>query len=93
MKRVVKDKKANYVLLEDVDADNIYVFKGYSNIYKAHKIGDDKFAFVSLADSQCYANGIHTSLKKLIDNTLFGDDEVLEFEDFDEFVEWLNYEV
>lgn len=93
MKRVVKNNCDNYVLLEDVDADNIYVFKGYSDIYKAHKIGDDKFAFISLADSECYANGIHNSLKKLIESTLFDDAEVFEFEDFDEFVEWLNYEV
>ena len=45
------------------------------------------------ADSECYANGTHTSLKKLIENTLFDDAEVFEFEDFDDFVEWLNYEV
>ena len=93
MKRVVKDKNDNYVLLQNVDEDNIYVFKGYTNIYKAHRIGDDKFAFISLADSKCWANGIYNSLEKLIEHTLLGDDEVLEFEDFDEFVDWLSNEV
>jgi ferredoxin-fold anticodon binding domain-containing protein len=93
MKRVVTDKHDNYVLLQEVDADNIYVFKGYSDIYKAHRIEDDKFAFISLADSKCWANGIYNSLEKLIENTLLGDDEVLEFEDFDEFVDWLSNEV
>ena len=93
MKRVVKDQDDKYVLLQNVDADNIYVFKGYSTIYKAHRIGDDKFAFVSLDDSNCFANGIHDSLEKLIGQTLFYNDEVLEFEYFAEFVEWLNDEV
>lgn len=93
MKRVVTDNNDNYVLLQDVDVDNIYVFKGCSDIYKAHRIGDDKFAFISLADSKCWANGIYNSLEKLIENTLLGDDEVLEFEDFDEFVDWLSNEV
>lgn len=93
MKRVVTDNNDNYVLLQDVDVDKIYVFKGYSDIYKAHRIGDDKFAFISLADSKCWANGIYNSLKALIENTLFYNDEVLEFEYFAEFVEWLNDEV
>lgn len=93
MKRVVTDKHDNYVLLQDVDADNIYVFKGYSDIYKAHRIEDDKFAFISLADSKCYANGIHDSLEKLVEHTLWAGDEVLEFEDFDDFVDWLSNEV
>lgn len=93
MKRVVKNQKDNYVLLQNVDEDNIYVFKGYSDIYKAHKIGDDKFAFICLADSECYANGIHTSLQTLIGDILYCDGEVFEFEDFEEFVEWLNDEV
>ena len=92
MKRVVKDQNDNYVSLQNVDEDNIYVFKGYSDIYKAHRIEDDKFAFVSLANSKCWANGIYNSLQTLIEHTLFCD-EVLEFEDFEEFVEWLNDEV
>lgn len=92
MKRVVTDNNDNYVLLKDVDVDNIYVFKGYSDIYKAHRIEDDKFAFISLADSKCYANGIYSSLQTLIEHTLFGE-EVFEFVDFTEFVEWLNDEV
>ena len=93
MKRVVQDKNDNYVLLQDVDVDNIYVFKGYSDIYKAHKIGEDKFAFISLADSECYATGIYPSLEKLIGDTLFCDGEVLEFDSFTEFVDWLYREV
>ena len=74
MKRVVTDNNDNYVLLKDVDVDNIYVFKGYSDIYKAHRIEDDKFAFISLADSKCYANGIYSSLQTLIEHTLFGEE-------------------
>lgn len=93
MKRVVQDKNDNYVLLQNVDEDNIYVFKGYTHIYKAHRIGDDKFAFISLNDSKCYANGIHDSLEKLIGHTLGYGDEVLEFDDFEEFVDWLSNEV
>lgn len=93
MKRVVKDQNDNYTLLQNVDEDNIYVLKGCSDIYKAHKIGDDKFAFISLENSDCYANGIHDSLEKLIGRTLGYGDEVLEFEYFDEFVDWLSNEV
>jgi hypothetical protein len=93
MKRVVIELNVPNVALMDVDDDNIYTFKGCTDIYKAHRIEDDKFAFVSLNDSKCYANGIYDSLEKLIEYTLLDDDEVFEFVDFKEFVEWLNNEV
>lgn len=93
MKRVVKDKNVYTVSLENVNACKIYAFKGCNKIYKAHRIGDDKFAFVSLANSDYFANGVHNSLEKLIGHTLWGDDEVFEFDDLEEFVEWLNDEV
>ena len=93
MKRVVKNSNTDTVSLKNVDEDNIYVFKEYSDIYKAHRIEDDKFAFISLADSKCYANGIYNSLEELIEHTLSDDKEVFEFDVFEEFVEWLYNEV
>lgn len=93
MKRVVTELNVYNVALTDVDDNNIYTFKGYDDIYKAHRIEDDKFAFVCLNDSKCYANGIHDSLEKLIGHTLRAGDEVFEFNNFKEFVEWLSNEV
>lgn len=93
MKRVVTELDVTKVVLTDVDDDNIYTFKGCDDIYKAHRIEDDKFAFVCLNDSKCYANGIYDSLEELIGHTLRAGDEVFEFVGFKEFVEWLNDEV
>lgn len=93
MKEVIKTVNAYQVALEDVDDDYIYAFKGITSIFKAHRVSEDAFAFVSLADSKCYGNGVYASLEKLIGHALTYGNRVFEFKDCAEFVEWLNDEV
>lgn len=94
MKQVIQGVNKKIVLVEDVDSFNIYAFKSNSGeVYKAHRVQGGLYAFVDMATSQCYANDVHSSLQKLIEYTLATGYEVFEFDNFKEFVEWLNDEV
>ena len=93
MKEVITNICTEKVLLNEVDIYKIYAFKGYSNIYKAHRVEKDRYAFIDMESSNFYANDVHDSLQKLIKNTIDNGNEVFEFANFEEFIEWLNDEV
>lgn len=93
MKKVIPDNCTGKVLLNEVNTHKIYAFKGYQNIYKAHRVEDDKYAFIDMETSNFYANDVHNSLQKLIKYTIEDGDEVFEFSDLEEFIAWMNNEV
>lgn len=93
MKEVITNICTEKVLLNEVDIYKIYAFKGYQNIYKAHRVEDDKYAFIDMETSSFYANDIHDSLQKLIKDTIKDGNEVFEFCNLEEFIEWMNNEV
>lgn len=93
MKRVILDNCTAKVCLNEVASHKLYAFKGYQNIYKAHRVADDKYAFIDMESSNFYANDIHDSLQKLIKETIEDGDEVFEFSDLEEFIKWMNDEV
>lgn len=87
MKKVVRTKETEIVGLSNVQDSNIYAFKGCrSDIYKAHKIDNDTWAFIGLDDSKCWANGRHASLRNAIESNL--NKNVYEFDNVTEFLKW-----
>ena len=93
MKEVITNICTEKVLLNEVDIYKIYAFKGCTNIYKAHRVENDKYAFIDMETSTFYANDVHNSLQKLIKNTIDNGNEVFEFANLEEFIEWMNDEV
>jgi len=66
--------------------NKIYMFKGCNTFYKLHRI-DGKYAWISLVDSACYANGTNTAQEML--DYVTEPDELLVFNNYKEFVEFL----
>lgn len=80
------------------DANKIYVLKYGDLLYKAHRISDDKWAFISLSNSNTWANGEFDSLNKLFNSAMNKSSNnaiesfsmnVFTFNNIKEFSEWL----
>ncbi len=85
MKKVVKNI-INYSLIEvdKCNEDKIYAFIGLDKkIYKVQRIGD-LWAFVSMVNSACLANGCFQTLK----DAIMRNSDVYEFESQREFFTW-----
>lgn len=86
MKQVVSTFEESIRRIQDVNSTKIYVMdKGY----KAHKLGNLSWAWVSLSNSECYANGIFDTLISLIDSATRRGWQVYEFDNLKEFAEWI----
>lgn len=44
--------------VEEYDENKIYLLEGGCTAYKLHRIADDRFAWIDLETSMCYANGV-----------------------------------
>lgn len=93
--KIVAGEKITTVALSDIDPDGkIYVFKGASDcIYKLHRVSGDKYAFIGMNDCICYANGVFDSPEEAIKETTRFHNLVYEFEDLEEFCEWVLGEI
>lgn len=63
----------------------LYAFHSCGGIYKLHRV-EDRFAFIDLKSSECYANGTRKTAQQMIDNT----NNVVEFNNHKEFAIWIN---
>lgn len=87
MKIVVIDKTPiSERELSDIDQTKIYAIKSNSDIYKAHRVTDRKWAFVYMHNSFSYANGEWNSLEELISSYV---PKVYEFDSVVEFCKWV----
>ncbi len=91
MKKVVLDKDACSVSLEDVQASNVYIaYFGYS-CFKLHKTygSNTMWAFVSLSTSTYHANGDFSSIKDAISAAIHQGATVFEIREKRDFIECL----
>ena len=81
LKEVEKKQEVRFI------EDKIYLYKGYSNFYKLHRIKVDKtnskYALISLGNSDCWANG-RLSLKEVQNKIETG--ELVEFSNIEEAI-------
>jgi len=92
MKRVIFDS-SNVISYKEVCTEQkIYAFKSYTDIYKLHRIqlsgASEKFAWISLGESICYANGLFDNVQ----TALLGskDSDIFEFDNLKEFANWIS---
>lgn len=71
---------------EDFNENKIYAFKGYISVYKLHRVGVEKYAWISLYSSECYADGIGTANEMIFKAGI----DLKVFNNYREFIEW-NY--
>jgi len=69
------------------DKDKIYAFKGCTYIYKLHRVGS-RFAWVSICESSCYADGDYESPNDALKNRKYQ-----EFKNIEDFIYWLNEQI
>ena len=92
MKRVIGTVNEDVVSINDVSGEKIYAFRGSANwIYKLHCVlndhdnEEDTFAFISMNDSDSWAESEYSSIEKAIQAQT---DNVFEFDNLKEFCEW-----
>jgi hypothetical protein len=87
MKKVIKGEEAQVVTLANIDERKIYACVSYDTIYKAHRVDDDRWAFISMEESICWANGDYSSLREVIKSKI-GSNSIYEFDTTKEFLKW-----
>ena len=88
IKIVLKDPPpVNSVHIKQINSNRLYVSMTTYGVYKLQKIGDDKWAMVSLNNSIVWAAGGHSTAEKAI-RSAPGD--VYEFDNLKELVGWLS---
>ena len=92
MKRVIGTVNEDVVNINGVSDEKIYAFRGSANwIYKLHCVLNDRdneedtFAFISMNDSDSWAESEYSSIEKAIQAQT---DDVFEFGSLKEFCMW-----
>lgn len=89
MKRVILEEIKTTVSVADVCSDRkAYCFCSGKTIYKLHRIKNE-YAFVSLDESECYANGHFVSAKKAIKRSIEQGYEIYEINNTKDLIKFL----
>ena len=92
MRLVVKEEDKKTVSIDKVKENKVYAFVGVSDVYKLHRVNTeehpDRYAFISLSDSMCFANGVFETIKDAVDYCISVGDKVYEFDDPADFCQW-----
>lgn len=78
----------NSVRIGDIDTSKLYVAMTERGVFKLHKLSHtpEKWAMISLFDSNCWYAGEHSTPQKAIRSCT---SDVWEFHNLKELVEWL----
>ena len=89
MNRVISTVNEDVVSINDLNDEKIYAFRGFDDyVYKLHCVTEegDRFAFISMDDSYCWAQEEeHPSMKEAIQAQT---NNVFEFDSLKEFCMW-----
>lgn len=77
MKKIITEEADNEIFLYDVNGSKIILWLNESGFpeYKLHRVKDEpeeQFAFISLDDSRCYANGVGKFFEIIKDSIYYG---------------------
>jgi len=92
MKKVILEpEKKNVVHIDRIGSHKTYIVVFGTEKYKLHRIGNypDKYVFVYLLDSTCWANGIFDSMEDAIRAAIRDDGDVYEVDNMTDFIECL----
>jgi hypothetical protein len=91
MKQVIlKIEESNTITVDECSSLNkIYIYKSISGYYKLHNVGNGQYAFVDLASSSSWANGVGRFIDILTKTLETEKGQIFMFDSLKECVVWL----